>query len=49
LRPKTFVPQPVLIEVVEQAEAKVATESHIREAVRGGAMPLEAYERLGTF
>jgi 4-hydroxy-4-methyl-2-oxoglutarate aldolase len=43
------VPQGALLEVLEQAEAKVATESEIREAVRGGTLPLEAYERFGTF
>ena len=32
-----------------EAEEKVATENQIREAVRGGALPLEAYERFGTF
>jgi hypothetical protein len=38
-----------LLEVLEQAEAKVATESEIREAVRAGTLPLDAYERFGTF
>jgi hypothetical protein len=32
-----------------EAEEKVATESEIREAVRGGTLPLEAHERYGTF
>ena len=31
------------------AEAKVGTESTIRDAVRDGMTPLEAYERFGTF
>jgi 4-hydroxy-4-methyl-2-oxoglutarate aldolase len=43
------VPGGVLLEVLEQAEAKVATESEIRDAVRAGALPLAAYERFGTF
>jgi 4-hydroxy-4-methyl-2-oxoglutarate aldolase len=43
------VPQGALLEVLEQAEAKVATEIEIREAVRAGTLPLEAYERFGTF
>jgi regulator of RNase E activity RraA len=43
------VPQDVQQEVLERAEAKAATESEIREAVRGGTLPLEAYERYGTF
>jgi 4-hydroxy-4-methyl-2-oxoglutarate aldolase len=36
-------------EILAEAEEKVATESEIREAVRGGTLPLEAYERYGTF
>jgi regulator of RNase E activity RraA len=36
-------------EVLGEAEAKVATENDIRESVRGGTLPLEAYERYGTF
>lgn len=43
------VPQAALLEVLEQAEAKVATENEIREAVRAGTLPLDAYERFGTF
>lgn len=35
--------------VLSEAEAKVATESEIRQAVREGTLPLEAYERFGTF
>ena len=34
---------------LREAEEKVATENQIREAVRGGTLPLEAYERFGTF
>jgi 4-hydroxy-4-methyl-2-oxoglutarate aldolase len=36
-------------EVLGEAEAKVATENDIRESVRGGTLPLDAYERYGTF
>jgi hypothetical protein len=35
--------------VLAEAESKVATENEIRDAVRGGALTLEAYERFGTF
>lgn len=44
-----IVPREVLHEVLEEAEAKAATESEIRAAVRAGALPLEAYERYGIF
>ena len=43
------VPGGRLEEILGEAEAKVATESEIRESVRGGTLPLEAYERYGTF
>jgi regulator of RNase E activity RraA len=43
------VPGGVIVEVLEEAEAKVAIESEIRTAVREGSLPLEAYERFGTF
>ncbi len=43
------VPGERLPEILEEAEDKVATESEIREAVRDGALPLQAYERYGTF
>jgi 4-hydroxy-4-methyl-2-oxoglutarate aldolase len=43
------LPAPALEEVLEAAEAKVETENEIRAAVRDGALPLEAYERFGTF
>ena len=35
--------------VLAEAEAKAATESEIRVAVRKGMPPLEAYEKYGTF
>lgn len=43
------VPSEVLDETLAAAEAKVATESEIRRAVRAGTLPLEAYEQFGTF
>ena len=43
------VPAGIAEEVLEQAEAKAATETEIRAAVRDGMLPLEAYERFGTF
>lgn len=43
------VPQGVAPDVLAEAERKVGTENEIRAAVRGGASPLEAYERYGTF
>lgn len=42
--PGTLAPQ-----VLEAAETMVATENEIRDAVRAGALPLEAYDRYGTF
>jgi len=43
------VPAGVVDEVLAEAETKVATENEIRAAVREGVLPLEAYERYGTF
>jgi 4-hydroxy-4-methyl-2-oxoglutarate aldolase len=43
------VPGERVEEVLAEAEDKVATEDEIRDAVRGGTLPLEAYERYGTF
>ena len=43
------VPAAVAEEVLAEAEAKVSTENEIRAAVREGILPLEAYERYGTF
>jgi regulator of RNase E activity RraA len=43
------VPSAVAEEVLAEAEAKVATESEIRLAVADGVLPLDAYERYGTF
>jgi 4-hydroxy-4-methyl-2-oxoglutarate aldolase len=36
-------------EILREAEDKVATENEIRDSVRGGTLPLEAYDRYGTF
>jgi 4-hydroxy-4-methyl-2-oxoglutarate aldolase len=43
------IPQGLAEEVLAEAERKVATETEIRDAVREGMPPLEAYERFGTF
>jgi regulator of RNase E activity RraA len=43
------VPRALAEDVLTEAEAKAATESEIRVAVRKGMPPLEAYERFGTF
>jgi regulator of RNase E activity RraA len=43
------VPQAVAEQVLAEAEEKAQTESAIRAAVREGMLPLEAYERFGTF
>jgi regulator of RNase E activity RraA len=44
-----IVPGASVEAILGEAEEKVATESEIREAVRGGTLPLDAYERFGTF
>lgn len=44
-----IVPGALVSEVLEAAEAMVGTENEIRDAVRNGMTPLEAYERFGTF
>jgi len=43
------VPNAIAESVLTEAEEKAATESEIRDAVRDGMPPLEAYERFGTF
>jgi regulator of RNase E activity RraA len=43
------VPGEGVDEVLTEAEAKVSTENDIRDSVREGMLPLEAYERYGTF
>jgi len=44
-----IIPGDRLDEILSEAEEKVATESEIRSSVREGMLPLEAYERFGTF
>jgi 4-hydroxy-4-methyl-2-oxoglutarate aldolase len=44
-----IVPRERTDEILGEAGGKVATESEIRESARRGTLPLEAYERLGTF
>lgn len=43
------VPKDVREEVLELAEEMVDTENEVRELVREGVSPLDAYERLGEF
>jgi 4-hydroxy-4-methyl-2-oxoglutarate aldolase len=43
------VPHAVAEAVLAEAEEKAATESEIRRAVGEGMLPLDAYERYGTF
>ena len=44
-----IVPGDRVEEILAEAEEKVATESEIRDSVRDGMLPLDAYERFGTF
>lgn len=44
-----IVPRDLIERVFEEAEALVGTENLIRDAVRGGMLPLDAYERFGKF
>jgi regulator of RNase E activity RraA len=44
-----IVPGESAEETLAEAEAKVTTESEIRSSVRDGTLPLDAYERFGTF
>jgi 4-hydroxy-4-methyl-2-oxoglutarate aldolase len=43
------VPRDAAESVLAEAELKAATEDAVRDAVRGGMSPLEAYERFRTF
>ena len=43
------IPEALVTEALEAAEAMVQTENEIRDAVRDGVAPLDAYERFGTF
>jgi 4-hydroxy-4-methyl-2-oxoglutarate aldolase len=44
-----IVPGGEVREILAEAEDKIATENEIRDAVRGGTLPLDAYQRYGTF
>jgi regulator of RNase E activity RraA len=44
-----IIPGDRVEEILSEAEEKVATESEIRSSVREGMLPLEAYDRYGTF
>jgi 4-hydroxy-4-methyl-2-oxoglutarate aldolase len=44
-----IVPAKVAEEVLVAAEAKVGTENLVRDAVRDGMTPLDAFDRYGTF
>jgi regulator of RNase E activity RraA len=43
------VPAGIAADVLAEAEHKAGTENEIRNAVRAGSTPLEAYEQFGTF
>jgi regulator of RNase E activity RraA len=44
-----IIPGDRVEEILAEAEEKVSTENQIRSSVRDGMLPLEAYERFGTF
>jgi 4-hydroxy-4-methyl-2-oxoglutarate aldolase len=44
-----IVPGECVKSILAEAELKVATENEIRESVRQGMLPLEAYQQYGTF
>jgi 4-hydroxy-4-methyl-2-oxoglutarate aldolase len=44
-----IVPGAEVEAILAEAEEKVATENEVRDSVRRGMLPLEAYERYGTF
>jgi len=43
------IPQAMVAEVVEKTEAVALTENQVREAIRGGMDPVEAYLKYGKF
>ena len=43
------VPAALVDDVLAEAEQKASVENRIRDAVREGVLPLDAYERFGTF
>jgi regulator of RNase E activity RraA len=44
-----IVPGGQVDSALAEAETKVSTENEIRDAVRAGTLPIDAYERYGTF
>jgi regulator of RNase E activity RraA len=44
-----IVPEEVVEPVLAEAEEKMDTENHLRQAIRDGTDPLEAYREFGTF
>jgi regulator of RNase E activity RraA len=44
-----IVPGAEVEAILAEAEEKVATENEVRDSVRRGMLPIEAYERYGTF
>jgi 4-hydroxy-4-methyl-2-oxoglutarate aldolase len=44
-----IIPKDLVATVLERAEAFVGTENLVRDAVRNGMAPLEAYEKFGAF
>lgn len=43
------VPASLVDEVLAEAEQKASVENRVRDAVREGVLPLDAYDRFGTF
>ena len=43
------IPQALVAEVVEKTETVALTENHVREAIRLGMDPVEAYLQYGKF
>jgi len=43
------VPRPVAVEVLEAAEDKIGEEDKVREKIKEGVSPLEAYDEFGVF
>jgi len=43
------IPAAIVEEVLAEAEQKASVENRIRDAVREGMLPLDAYDRFGTF
>jgi regulator of RNase E activity RraA len=43
------IPQALAAEVLRRGEEVVSTEDQVREAIRGGMLPLEAFDKFGRF